>query len=106
VHGTLPSTQPECDCGAVVVDLRGIHVPELPEAQARLGVSVLCDGLPDRDGRSKVNVMGDPRACEAFLRCLETLGCDPTSGYGDPSRGIVGAYRTVATSRLGAAEEE
>jgi hypothetical protein len=89
-----------------LVDLRGLRVPELPEAQARLGVSVLCDGLPDRDGRSKVNVMGDPRACRAFLDSLDMLGCDPTSGYGDPSRGIVGAYRTVATSRLGAAEEE
>jgi hypothetical protein len=85
--------------GAEVVDLRGAHVPELPEAQARLGVSVLCDGLPDRDGRGKVNLMGTPSACRAFLDALDSLGCDPDSGYGDPSRGIVGAYRAAEASR-------
>jgi hypothetical protein len=82
--------------GAEVVDLRGSHVPELPEAQARLGFSVICDGLPGRDGRAKVNVMGTATACRAFLASLELFGCDPTSGYGDPQRGIVGAYRATA----------
>jgi hypothetical protein len=97
VHiGTLPPSHPDCGCGQVVVDLRGVHVPELPEAQARLGVSVICDGLPGRDGRAKVNLMGTESACRAFLGSLDVLGCDPTSGYGDPSRGIVGAYRATA----------
>jgi hypothetical protein len=83
---------------AEVVDLRGTHVPELPEAQARLGFSVICDGLPGRDGRQKVNCMGTPKACRAFLDSLDVLGCDPASGYGDPERGIVGAYRVEGTT--------
>jgi hypothetical protein len=97
VHtGTLPPSLPDCGCGLVVLDLRGSHVPELPEAQARLGVSVICDGIPGRDGRGKVNLMGTEAACRAFLASLDLLGCDPASGYGDPQRGIVGAYRATA----------
>jgi hypothetical protein len=76
-----------------VADLRGRRVPELPEAQARLGISIICDGIPDRDGRAKLNCMGTHWACSAFLASLHALDCDPSSGYGDPYRGIVGAYR-------------
>jgi hypothetical protein len=91
--GTLPPSHPDCGCGQVVVDLRGTHVAELSEAQARLGVSLICDGLPGHDGRQKVNCWGTEAACRAFLWSLDVLGCDPMSGYGDPRRGIVGAYR-------------
>jgi hypothetical protein len=76
-----------------LVDLRGIHVAELPEAQVYLGVSVLCDGFPSREKRRKVNCMGTEAACRSFLGSLDSLGCDPRSGYGEPRLGVVGAYR-------------
>jgi hypothetical protein len=85
--------KPKCYCDQVVIDLRGIYVPELAEAQARFGVSVIFDGIPDWDGRKKLNCMGTPDACLAFFAVLDLLGCDPDSCYGDPNRGIVWAYR-------------
>jgi len=80
-----------CIGGVEVRDLRGASVAELPDAQGRSGESVICGGLPGRDGRTKVNVMGSAAACAAFLDSLEDLGL--VDGYGDPCRGIVGAYR-------------
>ena len=75
----------------VVRDLRGQRVSELPDAQARSGASVLCDGLPGRDSRQKVNLMGSAEACRAFVEMAPALGL--VEAYGDPARGIVGAYR-------------
>jgi hypothetical protein len=97
--GTLTPSHPKCECGQVVVDLRDAYFDELPEAQARLGVSVLCRGIPDINGRAGVYLMGTPSACRAFLAALDILGCDPASGYGDPQRGIVGAYRAKTEGR-------
>jgi hypothetical protein len=75
--------------GVFVRDLRGATVPELPDAQARLGLSVLCQGLPGKDGRIKLNLMGSEEACAAFLAFCPGWLVD---SYGDPKRGIVGAY--------------
>ena len=73
-----------------VRDLRGQACPELPEAQARSGVSVLCDGMPGHDRRQKINCMGDREACAAFFPWAAKNGVIDT--YGDPARGIVGGY--------------
>jgi hypothetical protein len=97
--GAINAAPPITLSGAEVLDLRGTHVAELSEGQARLGVSLICDGLPGRDGRQKVNCWGTEAACRAFLDSLDLLGCDPASGYGDPQRGIVGAYRAAEASR-------
>jgi hypothetical protein len=75
-----------------VSDLRGRHVPELPEASAREGIAFLADGLPDRDGRMKVVIQSaPPETVRAFLehwapanRLVDT--------YGDPARGFAGGY--------------
>lgn len=74
-------------------DMRGRHVPELPEAASREGVCFVADGLPDGDGRIKVVCQGgSPAQIEAFMQCWA-----PSQGltdvYGDPARGIAGAYK-------------
>lgn len=66
-------------------------IPELPEAQARLGESVLTGPMIGPDGRRKYNLMGAPEACRAFLeQWAPNNGL--VDGYGDPERGIVGGY--------------
>jgi len=79
----------------LVADLRGSHVSEAPEASLRLGVPILCEGLPDsRSGRRKVNLLGDAGgdAVRAFLGgWAEAEGL--VDCYGDPARGFAGGYR-------------
>ena len=82
-------------------DLRGEHVPELPEAAAREGLAYLAS-VADRDGRQKV-VLGaaDAETVGAFLRTWA-----PSRGlidlYGDPARGFAGGYvaGAEATERM------
>lgn len=78
--------------GLFVRDMRGRHVPELPEASAREGVCFVADGLPGPDGRTKVVCQsGSPDQIRAFM---EAWG--PANGlqdiYGDPARGFAGGF--------------
>lgn len=72
-------------------DLRGEHVPELPEAAAREGLAYLAT-VTDRDVRQKI-VLGaaDAETVQAFLEQWA-----PRAGlvdlYGDPARGFAGGY--------------
>jgi len=85
-----------CTCGGYepqwAADLRGQHVPELPEASAREGECFVADGLPGPDGRVKIVCQsGTPEEIEAFMRVWA-----PAQGlidiYGDPARGFAGGY--------------
>src|SRR5690606_34294520 len=75
----------------LAADLRGEHVPELPEAAVREGLAYLAT-VADRDGRRKV-VLGaaDAEMVRAFLESWA-----PREGlvdiYGDPARGFAGGY--------------
>lgn len=85
-----------CDGCAVdpvlVRDMRGRHVPELPEASAREGMCFIADGLPDTHGRVKIVCQsGSPAEIRAFMGDWA-----PAQGlsdiYGDPARGFAGGY--------------
>lgn len=86
----------EPGCGAcahaVVHDLRGRDVPELPEAAAREGVAYLAT-VVERNGRTKV-VLGGHTTPEMVREFMEHWA--PAHGlvgiYGDPARGFAGAY--------------
>lgn len=86
-------SDPQCSCcdGPTAVDMRGIHVPELPEAGTRYGIAYVADGLPGPDGRRKVVCSGTAEVIRAFLTSFVTREglVDP---YGDPARGFAGAY--------------
>lgn len=74
-------------------DMRGQHVPELPEASAREGLCFVSDGLPGPNGRTKIVCQsGTPEQIEAFMHSWA-----PANGladiYGDPARGFAGGYR-------------
>lgn len=73
-------------------DMRGRHVPELPEASAREGVCFVADGQPSPDGRIKVVCQsGSPEQIAAFIeRWAPAHGL--TDIYGDPARGFAGGY--------------
>lgn len=80
-----------CICPRVT-DMRGQHVPELPEASAREGMCFIADGLQDCDGRIKVVCQsGTPEQIRAFMEVWA-----PAQGltdiYGDPARGFAGGY--------------
>lgn len=82
----------ECCMYAVARDIRGQHVPELPEASAREGICFISDGLPDPSGRVKVVCQsGSPEQIDAFMRVW-----GPRNGlvdiYGVPARGFAGGY--------------
>lgn len=71
-------------------DLRGRHVPELPEAAAREGIPFLST-VRDRDGREKVVLMAAPP--DLVWRFLDgEIVPDLTGLYGDPARGFAGGY--------------
>lgn len=79
--------------GPTAVDMRGMHVPELPEASARENICFIADGLPGRDGRVKIVCQsGSPEQIRAFMQHWA-----PSEGlteiYGDPARGFAGGYR-------------
>lgn len=82
-----------CECPKVA-DMRGTHVPELPEAGTRYGIAYVADGLPGPDGRRKVVCSGTAEVIRAFLDSFVTREglVDP---YGDPARGFAGAYHRV-----------
>lgn len=85
----------ECECDHCecprVRDMRGVHVPELPEAGTRYGIAYVADGLPTPDGRVKVVCSGTPEVIEAFLSTWA-----PRNGlvdcYGDPARGFAAGH--------------
>jgi hypothetical protein len=99
--GTTSIGTGDCYCGCdgchdgdrdvVVADMRGRHVPELPEAGTRYGIAYVADGLPGPDGRTKVVCSGGRAVTEAFLN-----DWGPRHGlvdcYGDPARGFAGGY--------------
>jgi hypothetical protein len=79
--------------GIAARDMRGQHVPELPEASAREGLCFVADGLPEPDGRVKVVCQsGTPEQIRAFIESWA-----PAHGlmdiYGDPARGFAGGYK-------------
>lgn len=81
----------------VARDMRGRHVPELPEASAREGICFVADGLPGRDGRVKIVCQsGTPEQIRAFMTVWA-----PAQGlvdiYGDPERGFAGGYLQEGT---------
>jgi hypothetical protein len=82
--------------GIAARDMRGQHVPELPEASAREGLCFVADGLPEPDGRVKVVCQsGTPEQIRAFMQSWA-----PAHGlmdvYGDPARGFAGGYSSPA----------
>lgn len=94
-----------CDCDGcqrgdyyiTARDMRGRHVLELPEAAAREGICFVADGLPDRDGRVKIVCQnGTPRQILAFEAWAQSQRL--VDFYGDPARGIAGAYKIAAAS--------
>jgi len=81
--------------GVYARDMRGRHVPELPEASAREGVCFISDGLPGPDGRTKtVCQSGTPEQIDAFMRVWAPAH-GLTDTYGDPARGFAGGYKEV-----------
>lgn len=73
-------------------DLRGLHVPELPEASAREGQCFVANGLPGPDGRVKVVCQsGTPEQIRAFMTSWAPAH-GLTDIYGDPARGFAGGY--------------
>ena len=72
-------------------DMRGRHVPELPEAAAREGVCFVADLSPGPDGRRKtVCQAGSPDQITAFKQWADREGL--VDIYGDPARGFAGGY--------------
>lgn len=73
-------------------DMRGRHVPELPEAGTRYDIPYIADGLPGPDGLVKVVCSGNDEVISDFM-----LKWAPSQGltgiYGDPMRGFAGGYR-------------
>jgi hypothetical protein len=78
------------DSGGGFADLRGRHVPELPEAAAREGIPFLAT-VTDRDGREKVilQAAGPDLVCR-FLDGEVIPGLKEI--YGNPARGFAGGY--------------
>jgi len=78
--------------GVAVRDMRGIFVPELPEAAIRDGVAYLAT-VTDPEGRTKIVLGGHttPETVRAFLsEWAPAQGLVET--YGDPARGFAGGY--------------
>lgn len=77
----------------LVSDMRGVHVPELPEAGTRYGIPYVADGLPGPDGRVKIVCSGSAEVVRAFFGWAAREGL--VDAYGDPERGFAGAYRAI-----------
>lgn len=71
-------------------DLRGQHVPELPEAAAREGIPFLAT-VQDKDGRVKTVLQAaPPELVRRFMAGELVTGLKEV--YGDPARGFAGGY--------------
>ena len=71
-------------------DLRGQHIPELPEAACREGIPFLST-VKDRDGREKVVLQAAPAdLVRRFLAGEIVPGLHDM--YGSPERGLAGGY--------------
>jgi hypothetical protein len=81
-------------------DMRGRHVPSLPDAGTRYGIPYIADGLPGPDGRTKIVCSGPSEVVRAFLSWA--TGERIVDCYGDPERGFAGGYLT-STSPEGTA---
>lgn len=76
--------------GAHYADLRGVHIPELPEASAREGIPFI-SSIEDRDGRIKIVMQSAPEwLIEKFMK--GEIIPDMKDIYGDPMRGFAGGY--------------
>src|SRR5690606_41558073 len=65
---------------------------------SREGACFIADGLPDPDGRIKIVCQnGTPEQIEAFREWAEHRGL--VDFYGDPARGIAGAYEITAPAK-------
>lgn len=73
--------------GHEVRDMRGVHVPELPEAACHLGVSYVAGPIDMRSGRKKYIVSGTADVVRSWMR-----ECGLQDVYGDPVRGFAGGY--------------
>lgn len=71
-------------------DMRGEHVPELPEAACRLGVDYVAGPLECPDGRKKIVASGNKQFVQDFLD--GKIDSNLTNYYGDPVRGFAGGY--------------
>lgn len=79
------------ECPTTVRDMRGRHVPELPEAAARAGVPFLAS-MRDHDGRTKVVLqVATPEVLAAWPAWAAREGIVDLYG-GDPARGFAGGY--------------
>jgi hypothetical protein len=76
-----------------VRDMRGVHVPGLPDAGTRYGIPYIADGLPGSDGRIKIVCSGDAEVIRAFLDWAKPQGL--VDCYGDPERGFAGGYHAA-----------
>lgn len=98
LHAAVMESDPS-DCrridlgGQWAADLRGQHIPELPEAATREGICFV-SSVRERDGRTKVVCQsGTPEQIRAFINKWA-----PSHGlvdiYGDPARGFAGGYKS------------
>lgn len=77
--------------GYQFADARGQACPELPEASAITGITVLYSLQDFKTKRIKVGVLnGDKEALEAWMEWAKAKYVDV---YGDPTRGYAGAYQ-------------
>lgn len=76
--------------GVYYADLRGMHIPELPEAAAREGIPFISSIL-DRDGRTKIIIQSAPSWLIEKFMSGEIIH-DIKNIYGDPERGFAGGY--------------
>ncbi len=87
-----PDRHPDVVCR----DMRGVTVPELPEASARLGMCFISTVPAGRDGRVKVVCQsGTPEQIEAFM-CVFAPSIGLVDIYGDPARGFAGGYHPAS----------
>lgn len=76
--------------GDVVLDFRGQHIPELPEAAAREGIAVLAGPVGKDSPPKYVLLSGGPAVISAFLD--GEIAPELVRRYGDPQRGFAGGY--------------
>jgi hypothetical protein len=97
-HSVGPYRDPECceeRARSYVADMRGRHVPELPEAAARLGLAFIADAPAEGEARRKVVLqVASPAQLAAWPAWAARNGIVDLYG-GDPARGFAGGYQEV-----------